>query len=165
MKLLYMEYWTKSCMPKSNTSWVIFSFQFLDLLFLPWTWKSSVAFFLLQVAERALYLWNNDHIENLIRQNRKVILPIIFPALENGRNHWNQVVQSLMLNILKIFSDVDPELFEECLCKFQEDQSKLGETRRKHETVWKRLEEIAASKAAGGAILVPTSKPTETLSS
>ncbi|KAH8495438.1 hypothetical protein H0E87_018569, partial [Populus deltoides] len=24
-----------------------------------------------QVAERALYLWNNDHIENLIRQNRK----------------------------------------------------------------------------------------------
>ncbi|EXB82418.1 Serine/threonine protein phosphatase 2A 59 kDa regulatory subunit B' eta isoform [Morus notabilis] len=117
------------------------------------------------VAERALYLWNNDHIENLIRQNCKVILPIIFPALENGRNHWNQVVQSLTLNIRKIFSDVDPELFEECLCKFQEDQSKLGETRRKHETVWKRLEEIAASKAAGEAILVPTSKPTETLSS
>ncbi|XP_021893831.1 serine/threonine protein phosphatase 2A 59 kDa regulatory subunit B' eta isoform-like [Carica papaya] len=61
-----------------------------------------------QVAERALYLWNNDHIENLIRQNRKVILPIIFPALEkNGRNHWNQVVQNLTLTVRKIFSDVD----------------------------------------------------------
>lgn len=101
-----------------------------------------------QVAERALYLWNNDHIENLIRQNRKVILPIIFPALEkNGCNHWNQVVQSLTLNVRKIFSDVDPELFEECLRQFQEDEAKSEEIRTKHEAKWKRLEEIAASNA------------------
>uniref|UniRef100_A0A2N9FSI3 RNase H type-1 domain-containing protein n=1 Tax=Fagus sylvatica TaxID=28930 RepID=A0A2N9FSI3_FAGSY len=103
----------------------------------------------LMVAERALYLWNNDHIENLIRQNRKVILPIIFPALEkNGSNHWNQVVQSLTLNVRKIFSDVDPELFEECLCQFQEDEAKVEELKTKHEATWKRLEEIAASNAA-----------------
>ena len=104
---------------------------------------------LLQVAERDLYLWNNDHIENLIRQNRKVILPIIFPALEkNGSNHWNQVVQSLTLNVRKIFSDVDPELFEECLRQFQEDEAKVEELKTKHEATWKRLEEIAASNAA-----------------
>ncbi|KAL2505306.1 Serine/threonine protein phosphatase 2A 57 kDa regulatory subunit B' theta [Abeliophyllum distichum] len=77
-----------------------------------------------QVAERALFLWNNDHIENLIKQNRKVILPIIFPALErNAKNHWNQAVQSLTLNVRKIFSDADPELIEECLLKFQEDEA------------------------------------------
>ena len=101
------------------------------------------------MAERALYLWNNDHIQNLIGLNRKVILPIIFPALENGRNHWNQVVRSLTLNIRKIFSDADPELFEECLKKFQEDESKAEELRRKHEATWKRLEELAVSKATG----------------
>ncbi|XP_047309996.1 serine/threonine protein phosphatase 2A 57 kDa regulatory subunit B' theta isoform-like [Impatiens glandulifera] len=99
-----------------------------------------------QVAERALLLWNNDRIKNLIRQNRKVILPIIFPALE--RNHWNQAVQSLTLNVRKIFSDIDPELFEECLLKFQEDEAKVGETKLKREAIWKRLEEIAAMKAA-----------------
>ncbi|XWS22687.1 hypothetical protein CRYUN_Cryun29cG0057600 [Craigia yunnanensis] len=110
-----------------------------------------------QVAERALYLWNNDHIENLIRQNRRVILPIIFPALEkNGHNHWNQLVQSLTLNVRKIFSDIDPELFEECLNKFQEDEEKLEEIKMKHEATWKRLEEIAVSKAANSeAVLVP----------
>lgn len=75
------------------------------------------------------------------------------------------MVQSLTLNVRKIFFAVDPELFEECLQKFQEDQSKLEETRRKHETAWKRLEEIAASKATGEAILGPTSKPAQTLSS
>ncbi|KAI4336629.1 hypothetical protein L6164_015130 [Bauhinia variegata] len=111
-----------------------------------------------QVSERALYLWNNDHIESLIRQNRKVILPIIFPALKrSSHDHWNQVVQSLTLNVLKIFSDVDPELFEECLHKFQESEAKSEESKTKHEATWKRLEEIAASKAAKGeAILVAT---------
>ncbi|KAL3526338.1 hypothetical protein ACH5RR_010994 [Cinchona calisaya] len=102
-----------------------------------------------QVAERALFLWNNDHIENLIKQNRKVILPIIFPALErNARSHWNQAVQSLTLNVRKIFSDTDPELFEECLLKFQEDEALEKEVKMKREATWKRLEEIAAMKAA-----------------
>ncbi|XP_062105533.1 serine/threonine protein phosphatase 2A 57 kDa regulatory subunit B' theta isoform-like [Humulus lupulus] len=101
-----------------------------------------------QVAERALFLWNNDHIENLIKQNRRVILPIIFPALErNTRNHWNQAVQSLTLNVRKIFSDVDPELFQECLLKFQEDEVQQKDVSSKRESTWKRLEEIAAKKA------------------
>jgi hypothetical protein len=39
-------------------------------------------FLYLQVAERALFLWNNDNMEGLIKQNSKVILPIILPALE-----------------------------------------------------------------------------------
>ncbi|KAF9673704.1 hypothetical protein SADUNF_Sadunf10G0051900 [Salix dunnii] len=119
-----------------------------------------------QVAERALYLWNNDHIENLIRQNRKVILPIIFPALEkNGRNHWNQAVQSLTVNVRKIFADIDPELFEECLSQFQENEAKAEEIKTKQEVTWKRLEEIAATKATSSeAVLVPRALPTLTSS-
>ncbi|GFP84958.1 serine/threonine protein phosphatase 2a 57 kDa regulatory subunit b' theta isoform [Phtheirospermum japonicum] len=110
-----------------------------------------------QVAERALFLWNNDHIENLIKQNRKVLLPIIFPSLEkNSRSHWNQAVQSLTLNVRKIFSDVDPELFEECLLKFQEDKAQEEEMKKKREAIWRRLEDIATMKAASNeAVLVP----------
>ncbi|KAK7829728.1 serine/threonine protein phosphatase 2a 59 kda regulatory subunit b' gamma isoform [Quercus suber] len=101
-----------------------------------------------QVAERALFLWNNDHIRNLITQNCKVILPIIFPALErNTRGHWNQAVQSLTLNVRKIFSDADQTLFDECLVKFKEDEVKERETQEKRESTWKRLEDVAASKA------------------
>ena len=117
---------------------------------------------LFQVAERALFLWNNDHIENLIKQNHNVILPIIFPALErNTRSHWNQAVRSLTLNIRKIFSDYDPELFEECTQKFEEDEAKDKETKSKREAVWKRLEEIAASKTttSNEAVLIPRVKP------
>ncbi|KAJ9170042.1 hypothetical protein P3X46_018178 [Hevea brasiliensis] len=109
-----------------------------------------------QVAERALFLWNNDHIRNLITQNRNVILPVIFPALErNTRGHWNQAVQSLTLNVRKIFSDADQELFDECLVKFQEDEVKERETQERRESTWKRLEDVAASKAISNeAVLV-----------
>lgn len=111
-----------------------------------------------QVAERALFLWNNDHIENLIKQHRKVILPIIFPALErNARNHWNQAVHSLSLNIRKIFYDLDPELFKECLHKFQEDELKEDEIKSRREATWKRLEELAAKNTTSNeAVLVPS---------
>lgn len=109
-----------------------------------------------QVAERALFLWNNDHIRDLIIQNRKVILPIIFPALErNTHGHWNQAVQSLTLNVRKIFSDADQALFDECLVKYQEDEIKKKEMQEKRQVIWKRLEDVAASKVVSSeAVLV-----------
>lgn len=108
------------------------------------------------MAERALFLWNNDHIEVLIKQNSKVILPIILPAIErNTKEHWNQAVQSLSLNVRKIFMDHDPVLFEECLKKFEEDEAKETALRSKREATWKHLEEIASSKTISSEPAVP----------
>ncbi|CAL9167645.1 unnamed protein product [Musa hybrid cultivar] len=109
-----------------------------------------------QVAERALFLWNNDHIRNLIIQNRKVVLPIIFPSLErNNRSHWNQAVQSLTLNVRKLLLDADQELFNECLLKFEQDDTKEKAAQEKRELTWKRLEEVAATRAISNeAVLV-----------
>uniref|UniRef100_A0A453S151 Serine/threonine protein phosphatase 2A regulatory subunit n=1 Tax=Aegilops tauschii subsp. strangulata TaxID=200361 RepID=A0A453S151_AEGTS len=105
----------------------------------------------LQVAERALFLWNNDHIEGLIKQNSKVLLPIILPSLErNTKGHWNQAVQSLSLNVRKIFLDHDPVLFEGCLKKFQDDEAQEDAVRSKRDATWKRLEEIASSNPQAG---------------
>lgn len=77
-----------------------------------------------------------------------MILPILFPALEkNTRGHWNQAVQSLTLNVRKIFSDADQSLFDECLIKYQEDELKEKENAKKRESTWNRLENVAASKS------------------
>ncbi|KAI3493335.1 hypothetical protein L1887_41924 [Cichorium endivia] len=104
-----------------------------------------------QVAERALFMWNNEHIRNLITQNRKVILPIIFPALEkNTRCHWNQAVQSLTVNVRKVFSDADQTLFEECQVKYREDETKEKESVAKRQSNWNRLDAIAAAKGLTG---------------
>ena len=47
----------------------------------------------LQVAERSLFLWNNEYIVSLVAQQRTAVLPLVFAALErNERNHWNPQV-------------------------------------------------------------------------
>ncbi|EFJ28034.1 hypothetical protein SELMODRAFT_171686 [Selaginella moellendorffii] len=109
-----------------------------------------------QVAERALFLWNNDHVVSLVAQNRQTILPLIFSALEmNNRNHWNQAVHGLTCNVRKMFSEMDPELFQECQRKFQEDEEKSKGIEEKREITWKRLEAAAATKAVSSeAVLV-----------
>lgn len=48
-----------------------------------------------QVAERALYYWNNEYILSLISDNVSVILPIMFPALYRTKQHWNKYVFEL----------------------------------------------------------------------
>ncbi|KAJ4979252.1 hypothetical protein NE237_010032 [Protea cynaroides] len=102
-----------------------------------------------QVAERALFLWNNDHIVGLIAQNRSVIFPIIFEALEkNIKGHWNQAVHGLTANVRKMFLEMDNELFEECQRKYQEKVANAEGLQEQRELTWKRLE-AAAAKAGG----------------
>lgn len=53
-----------------------------------------------QVAERALYFWNNDYILNLMTENIKLILPIMFPALFRSKQHWNKYCTSYSFQLL-----------------------------------------------------------------
>lgn len=101
----------------------------------------------LQVAERALFLWNNEHIVSLIAQNRNVILPIIFEALErNIQSHWNQAVHGLTVNVRKMFSEMDDELFEECQRQYTEREAKAREVEEQRELTWKKLADVAAQR-------------------
>ncbi|KAF9594221.1 hypothetical protein IFM89_028878 [Coptis chinensis] len=100
------------------------------------------------VAERALFLWNNDHIVTLMAQNRTVIFPIIYEALEkNIQSHWNQAVHGLTSNVRKMFLEMDNELFEECQRQYLEKETRAKGLEQQRELTWKRLEEVVASKA------------------
>jgi len=68
-----------------------------------------------QVAERTLFLWNNDYIVKLINQNRQALFPIVIGALyTNSKQHWNSAVHGLTFNVLKLLMEADPQLFDEC---------------------------------------------------
>ncbi|RRT82255.1 hypothetical protein B296_00020399 [Ensete ventricosum] len=102
----------------------------------------------LQVAERSLFLWNNDHIVSLIAQNRSVIFPIIFEALEkNMQGHWNQAVHGLTANVRKMFLDMDSELFEACQLQYIEKEENAKSLEEQRESAWRRLEAIIEAKA------------------
>ncbi|XP_028776061.1 serine/threonine protein phosphatase 2A 57 kDa regulatory subunit B' beta isoform-like isoform X1 [Neltuma alba] len=106
-----------------------------------------------QVAERALFLWNNEHIVSLIAQSRSVILPIIFEALEkNIQSHWNQAVHGLTVNVRKMFMEMDAELYEECRRQYVEKEAKAKELEEQRLLNWKRLADAAAERGGDAMI-------------
>ena len=42
------------------------------------------------MAERSLFMWNNEYIVSLVAQQRAAVLPLVYAALErNESEHWN----------------------------------------------------------------------------
>ncbi|EPS71240.1 hypothetical protein M569_03516, partial [Genlisea aurea] len=94
-----------------------------------------------QVAERALFLWNNDQVVNLMAQNRQVIFPMIFPCLEaNSESHWNQVVLNLTLNVKKMLSEIDGELAAACVSDCREERKRKDRAAERRTEMWAHLE-------------------------
>jgi len=97
-----------------------------------------------QVAERALYYWNNEYIMSLISDNASVILPIMFPALyKNSKSHWNKTIHGLIYNALKLFMEMNQKLFDECTQQYKLEQKKEKEKAKQRLEAWKRLDELA----------------------
>ncbi|XP_076904082.1 serine/threonine protein phosphatase 2A 57 kDa regulatory subunit B' kappa isoform-like [Bidens hawaiensis] len=99
-----------------------------------------------QVAERAHFLWNNEHIHHLIMCNRQVIMPIIFSSLHH--NHWNRTVLNLTQNVLKMFNDVDEPLVVLCQSKFEDDQLAASVAADRRRLTWENLETVASTATA-----------------
>nr|KYP55664.1 Serine/threonine protein phosphatase 2A 57 kDa regulatory subunit B' iota isoform [Cajanus cajan] len=126
--------------------------------------------YMILVAERAHLLWNNEHILNLITQNRQVILPLVFSAIvHNAESHWNQAVLNLTQNIRKMLSQMDEELVDACQRRIEEEDSSASAAAEKRRLTWERLEAAAAATVTatssvqyegGGDVLVPVKSAT-----
>lgn len=58
-----------------------------------------------QVAERALYFWNSEHLcVNILSQARaSIFLPYVFgPLQKNAQGNWNKTVEGLAQSVLKM---------------------------------------------------------------
>jgi len=97
-----------------------------------------------QVAERALYYWNNEYIMSLISDNASTIVPIMFPALyKNSKSHWNKTIHGLIYNALKLFMEMNQKLFDECTQAYKTEQKKERERARQRLENWKKLDQLA----------------------
>lgn len=103
-----------------------------------------------QVAERALFLWNNDHLLHhgcLSRAHSAKVLPLIYGALlKNSRGHWNATVESLAQNVLKHYMDTDAALFDRCATQYARDQEAAAAAEEDRKAKWAEL--AAASEAS-----------------
>ncbi|XP_055853925.1 serine/threonine-protein phosphatase 2A 56 kDa regulatory subunit gamma isoform isoform X2 [Episyrphus balteatus] len=97
-----------------------------------------------QVAERALYYWNNEYIMSLIADNSQVILPIMFPSLNrNSKTHWNKTIHGLIYNALKLFMEMNQKLFDECSKNYRQEKQLERERMSQREELWAQVENLA----------------------
>jgi len=93
-----------------------------------------------QVAERALYFWNNEYILSLIEESSAHIMPIMFPALYRiSKEHWNQTIVALVYNVLKTFMEMNGKLFDELTANYKLERQKEKKKEKEREELWKRL--------------------------
>ncbi|KAM4714785.1 serine/threonine-protein phosphatase 2A 56 kDa regulatory subunit beta isoform 2-T2 [Anableps anableps] len=95
-----------------------------------------------QVAERALYFWNNEYILSLIEENCQVILPLVFATLYRvSKEHWNQTIVSLIYNVLKTFMEMNSKLFDDLTASYKVEKQKEMKRERERADLWRGLEE------------------------
>lgn len=97
-----------------------------------------------QVAERALYYWNNEYIVNLMGEHISIILPIVFPALyQNSKTHWNRTIHGMVYNALKLFMEINQEVFEECQNNYRAQRKAESDRAIERYDEWLQLREQA----------------------
>lgn len=100
-----------------------------------------------QVAERALYFWNNEYIMSLIDENSNVILPIMFSCLYRiSKDHWNQTIVALVYNVLKSFMEMNSKLFDELTSSYKAERQKEKKKEKERDELWKKLEKLSVDK-------------------
>ncbi|KAJ5563027.1 hypothetical protein N7535_002526 [Penicillium sp. DV-2018c] len=103
-----------------------------------------------QVAERALYFWNNEYFCNLVSDNVETILPIMFaPLYENSKGHWNRTIHSMVYNAMKMFMEINPQLFDECSHDYTEHQNTADQREKTRTDRWDMIEQQARDRKNG----------------
>lgn len=107
-----------------------------------------------QVAERALYFWNSEHLcVNVLSQSRApVFLPCVFgPLSKNAQGHWNQTVEGLAQSVLKMYMEMDITLYDKCSREHSEKTRNNEQERTAANDKWAKLEAAALANGLTSA--------------
>eukprot|EP00375_Theileria_parva_P002930 XP_765611.1 hypothetical protein [Theileria parva strain Muguga] len=89
-----------------------------------------------QIAERTLYMWNNERIMRLFNMSKATVYPALVPILnENSNTHWNSVVRTLSFNICKLLNETDSQLYQKSM-----ESNPLDICSDEHSGLWDKLE-------------------------
>ncbi|XP_067938985.1 serine/threonine-protein phosphatase 2A 56 kDa regulatory subunit epsilon isoform-like [Watersipora subatra] len=101
-----------------------------------------------QVAERALYYWNNEYLMGFIEEHSNIILPLMFPALYRiSKEHWSQTIIALVYNVLKTFMEMNSKLFDELTANYKTERQRERRREKDREDMWRRLEKLHVKPA------------------
>ncbi|XP_077530856.1 serine/threonine-protein phosphatase 2A 56 kDa regulatory subunit gamma isoform-like isoform X2 [Haemaphysalis longicornis] len=115
-----------------------------------------------QVAERALYYWNNEYVMSLVSDNAAALLPIVFPALyRNSRAHWNKTIYGLVYNALKLLMEMNQKLFDDCVQNYRQERHIEKLRMRERQDAWSRIESLAEKNPQFQLVRPPIGSPSQ----
>ncbi|XP_041012975.1 serine/threonine protein phosphatase 2A 57 kDa regulatory subunit B' beta isoform-like [Juglans microcarpa x Juglans regia] len=98
-----------------------------------------------QVAERALYLWNNELFVTMASLAIEEIFPVVVEGMEkNLKWHWSKSVRQLTQNVKTMLEEMDSILYSECLQAIDLRESRAHQEETKRKEKWERIEMAAA---------------------
>ncbi|KAI4297802.1 hypothetical protein L6164_037667 [Bauhinia variegata] len=100
-----------------------------------------------QVAERALYVWNNEHFVKMASTAMGEVFPIIVQGMEkNLKWHWSKSIRQLTESVKVMLEEMDPALYLKGLEEIRAKESKAHQEDIKRKRKWERIELAAAQK-------------------
>jgi serine/threonine-protein phosphatase 2A regulatory subunit B' len=104
-----------------------------------------------QVAERALYVWNNERFLEMASSGEGTmerILPAFVASIEaNLEQHWSKCVQQVTASVKALLQQVAPDLYDRCAADLAATRAGADAEAAVREARWRRLEAAAASRA------------------
>lgn len=102
--------------------------------------------FKIQVAERALYMWNNEQFVKMASQSVEDVFPILVEGMEkNLKYHWSKSVKQLTQNVKEMLEELDPGVYLKCLSQLELQESAAYHREMRRKEMWERVE-MAACK-------------------
>ncbi|XP_025677692.1 serine/threonine protein phosphatase 2A 57 kDa regulatory subunit B' beta isoform [Arachis hypogaea] len=98
-----------------------------------------------QVAERALYVWNNEQFVKMATIGMVEVFPVIVEGMErNLKWHWSKNVRQLTESVKVMLEEMDPELYTKGLIDMQNKQAEVHQLDIRRKKRWEILELEAA---------------------
>ncbi|XP_058090883.1 serine/threonine protein phosphatase 2A 57 kDa regulatory subunit B' alpha isoform-like [Magnolia sinica] len=99
-----------------------------------------------QVAERALYVWNNEHFVRMASEAIEKVLPIVVEAIEkNIKSHWSKTVRQLTISVKTMLEEMEPRMYAKCVQELDQREAMANEEEMKRKEKWRILEMAAAN--------------------
>ncbi|GKV23986.1 hypothetical protein SLEP1_g33648 [Rubroshorea leprosula] len=99
-----------------------------------------------QVAERALYVWNNEAFMKMVLEALEDVFPVLVEGMEkNLRMHWSKSVRQLTENVRAMLEEMAPNLYYKCLEDMDVRESEARREMMERKERWERIELAAAA--------------------
>ncbi|KAK4284878.1 hypothetical protein QN277_001654 [Acacia crassicarpa] len=97
-----------------------------------------------QVAERALYVWNNEHFVRMVLTAMVEVFPVIVEGMEkNLKWHWSKNVRQLTESVKVMLEEMDPVLYSRSLQDLKAKELAAHQEDIKRKQIWEKIEILA----------------------